>query len=482
MIPKSFFEDEVTQGVARGTFNRSIGNRFTIVNLPVGYGKTVMAVLTAVFYAKILQREIQIAVIAPKAKRLDNSFKMALESAEKYYNVKFKTVHINGQMIGTFAGFTRVSKDKKSLDALVNVIKKAPTIFILDETHMTLRNGTSKASKGFLKLFRRLDKEGALTRVIGLTATPVDTSIIDVIGYLIFNGDYTSQTDFYRKEIVGFSDARGRGMTQKDIENLIVDSEYNIHENMFCNYSKVIDKFSKILYAPKAPKDFHIPENVIITQNVALSTKGQEKLDRLRKLEKQGAFKSTTSKTMNYLEVMTTDENMLKKVLEIVDDDNAKQPIIFYQYNMQKNILRKIFTEYGKKFQEINAESHSFFTKDEVDEIVIVQYQAGASAFESKDSNTSIYMCLPDSAIQFEQSLGRNARREQEDKEVYNHILLPIDSDGSSIDKYEEKYMRIINKNKKNEQFIEYFRTEWGEIEGIIEVEKAKELFNNFDS
>lgn len=66
---------------------------------------------------------------------------------------------------------------------------------------------------------------------------------------------------------------------------------------------------------------------------------------------------------MNYLEVMTTDENMLKKVLEIVDDDNAKQPIIFYQYNMQKNILRKIFTEYGKSFRRLMQKVIVFLLK-----------------------------------------------------------------------------------------------------------------------
>ena len=44
MLPKEYFDDPLTEGVA---FEHVLDNRFTLLKLPVGYGKTVIAMQVA---------------------------------------------------------------------------------------------------------------------------------------------------------------------------------------------------------------------------------------------------------------------------------------------------------------------------------------------------------------------------------------------------------------------------------------------------
>lgn len=467
LLPKEYFEDEISVGVANGTFNYLKKQRFTITNLPVGYGKTIIAVLTALKIAQEMNTDVQIGIIAPKAKRLDGSFRRALDSATEYYGFNFSPLYINGQMIGTFQGFNRVAADKKLLKSLVDTIKKKPTIFILDETHMSLRDATSKTSKGFYKMFRHLEKAGAFVKVIGLTATPVDTSILDAIGYMIFNGNYTSMSDFFRREVIGFKEARARGLTIRNVETMILDDQYRINKDMFLDYKRVLETFDKILYRPKAPRTFHIPENELIDTPVQLTEGSYKRLERLNRMDKQKAFPDNATRKISYLECYTTDENMLNKVFEIISDKNTVQPLIFYQHNIQRDLLRKKFTEQGINYTEISGDSHSYFDEANkgVSSPVIVQYKSGSAAFESYLSNTSIYLSLPESSIDFEQSLGRNARREQNVDKIKNYILLPVEKNGELSSQVAEAYKRIENKTKQNIEFLKNFESEWLEFE-----------------
>ena len=47
MLPKEYFEDPLTEGVAFGAFEHVLDNRFTLLKLPVGYGKTIIAMQVA---------------------------------------------------------------------------------------------------------------------------------------------------------------------------------------------------------------------------------------------------------------------------------------------------------------------------------------------------------------------------------------------------------------------------------------------------
>lgn len=465
-VPESFFHDKVTTGVARGVLRHFRYNRFTLVNLPVGYGKTLIAVMTAVGIAKSNEGIAQIGVIAPKAKRLDKSFDFALRSAEKYFNVKFKTLLINGEETGTFSGLSRVNKSKQALKDLEDAIIATPTMFILDETHMSIRDSTSQASKIFSKVLAHVEKAGAYVKVIGLTATPFDKSILDAIGYLVFNGNYNSRTAFYRSEILNYDNIKRRGATQDDIEAMILRYNFTINKAMFADIHGVINQLRGIIYSPEAPRDFHIPENKIMQVRVPLSDDAKSNLKYLRKLDADDAFPDPTTKRIKFIEAMTTDSEMVKITLRIVTSSKVRQPLIFYQYDVQRDAIIKALEDSKITFVEVNGKSHSYFDSSTTKIMpVLCQYASASTAFEAKLSDTTIYFGLPDSSINFDQSLGRNARRGQEMETIMNYVLTPIDASGKPVAQFQKQWSRIQNKMTQNAKFLQAFRTKWGTYE-----------------
>lgn len=472
LIPRSWFESPLTSGLSIGSYSYLRDNRFSIVNLPYGYGKTLIAILTAVRLAKELDRDIQLGVLAPVSKRIDKSFERAKESAEKLFDVKLHSLYINGETIATFQGFTRMASDKAGFSVLDRSVKKRPTIFILDETHMNLRNPTTKTSKLFLKLLKSVEKAGKFVKVLGLTATPFDSSILDTIGYLVMNGDYTSRTDFYKKEVAGYENGLKRGMTIKNFEDMIIGKDFAINKRMFINIRELVGKINRIIYSPIVPIDFHIPENKFVEEIVELSPQGKEEIDWLKKLSKQKAFSSTAQERSAYLKVINSDLNILKRMAEITKKNDVVQPLIFYQNNDQRELLRDVLNKEWGRFSEINGEKHTFFEIEKIndDSPVMVQYRSGATAFEARLSNTSIYVGMPESSIEFDQSLGRNTRRDQEYDEVLNYILIPTDEKGKAIRQFEKQYNMIKNKRKRNEMFLKAFRSEWGEFGELGEI------------
>lgn len=462
MLPKEYFNDSLAKGVAFGALQHVIHNRFTLLKLGVGYGKTVISMLVAKSLATLQGRSLQIMVIAPKAKRLDKSFNEAIESTEKYFNVSLNIVPINGQEIGTFAGLNTMKKKKEMWDAFQQKLFNEPTLLILDETHMQLRNATGLANKTFKKLFKEIEKHGSSLRILGLTATPFDTSILDTVGYLVLNGDYTSRTAFYRQEISGYSQAYQKGLHQRDIENMIVDGEYKIHKDMFNDIHRVLNKLKKIIYAPQAPRTFHIPRNEFKRLSIELSSAGTKELRRIERLESMGAYSDNGTKTTDYVTALTTDVNILDTIISLINNPYHTQPLIFYQLNVTREALINRFNELDIEFYEVNGHSQSYFKDNNGRNPVLVQYLSGAAAFESKSSNTSIYLDLPTSSINFQQSLGRNARRGQKVDVVTNYIIEPLKDNGRQIKWFNKSYNRIVNKTQWNQKFEKYFITPWG--------------------
>lgn len=465
LLPRSFFEDQIAKGIAYGAIQKIMKNRFTLLKLPVGYGKTVISMLVIKALAKLNQNHYQIMVLAPKAKRLDKSFDKAIRSVETYYNIYFKHIPINGEKIGTFSGLNKMISNKPDMFlTFMNELKGKNTLLILDETHMQLRDATSKANRNFRKIFKEIEKSGGTLKILGLTATPFDKSILDTVGYLIINGAYSSRTDFYKKEIKGYDSSYSRGISQVDIDNMIVDSQYRIHKEMFYDIKGVIEKLKQFIYAPEAPRTFHVPQNIFEIVPVELTVEKQKRIDRIKKMEKQKAYPDYASKVTDYTKAITEDKNILDYVISLVKDPDNKQAIIFYQRNDTLYSLKKVFEENNLKYLEVNGHNQSYFKVNDTESTIFVQYLSGAVAFESKTSNLSIYIDLPASSINFEQSLGRNARRGQNIDIVKNYILTPMLANKVEIDYYKDIYNRIVNKTHWNKEFEKNFLTPWGKF------------------
>lgn len=462
MLPKEYFEDPLTRGVAYGAYQHVKQNRFTLLKLPVGYGKTIISMHVARAIAQQHNNELQLMVIAPKAKRLDKSFEEAIQSVEEYYHVKLSIVPINGQETGTFAGLNTMKRLKPEMwQEFVDRLCQRPTLMILDETHMQMRNPTGQANKTFVSLFKQIDRAKSTLHILGLTATPFDTSILDTVGYLVLNGDYSSRTAFYRQEIVGYQTAFARGLNQRDVDNMIVDRSYRIHKEMFTNLQRVLKRINRIIYAPDVPVTFHIPKNEFKIVPVSLSQQGSAMIGRIEMFERQRAYDSNGAKMTDYTRAITTDANVLDKVVELVKNPDHNQPLIFYRADLTLDALRQRFDTEGIKHFEINGHNQDYFDNNDEKSPVFVQYLSGAAAFESKSSNLSIYLELPASDINFQQSLGRNARRGQQMDVITNYIIEPLQGD-NRIRYFDKTYNRVVNKTHWNTLFGSTFTSKWG--------------------
>ena len=139
--------------------------------------------------------------------------------------------------------------------------------------------------------------------------------------------------------------------------------------------------------------------------------------------------------------------------------------MIFYSLNNTRDAVIELLTKHNIDYLEVNGHSQSYFKKNDGHSPVLVQFRSGAAAFESKASNTSIYLDLPASSIDYQQSLGRNARRGQEIEYVTNYIIHPLKANGRTIKYFEKKHNQIVNKTKWNEKFEKTFETPWGQFE-----------------
>ena len=186
----------------------------------------------------------------------------------------------------------------------------------------------------------------------------------------------------------------------------------------------------------------------------------------MRKLDADDAFPDPTTKRIKFIEAMTTDSEMVKITLRIVTSSKVRQPLIFYQYDVQRDAIIKALEDSKITFVEVNGKSHSYFDSSTTKIMpVLCQYASASTAFEAKLSDTTIYFGLPDSSINFDQSLGRNARRGQEMETIMNYVLTPIDASGKPVAQFQKQWSRIQNKMTQNAKFLQAFRTKWGTYE-----------------
>ena len=191
----------------------------------------------------------------------------------------------------------------------------------------------------------------------------------------------------------------------------------------------------------------------------------KRRLDYLKQVASDDGFSSKTEERLEFIKAMTTDKAMIDLALRIIKSDKIKQPLFFYQFNAQRDALAEALDAENMPYLQVNGSSHSYFTDFDETLPVLVQYGSGATAFEAKLSNTSVYLGLPDSSINFDQSLGRNARRGQAMDVITNYILAPQGRTGRNVPQFTKQYTRIKNKMTQNMIFLANFETEWGTFE-----------------
>ena len=290
--------------------------------------------------------------------------------------------------------------------------------FIFDEQRVI---GKGAWVKAFLKIARG-------NEWILLSATPGDTWQ-DYIPVFIANGFYRNRTEFEREHVI-----------YKKFSKFPAIDRY-------VNVGRLIRLRNKVL----VDMDFHrstIPhdENIICDYDIR---KYKDLIKYRWNYEKQEPI--STASMLCYLlrKVLISDESRQIKLLELLE--KHPKAIIFYNFDYELDILKKICSNAGYTVAEWNGHKHKEMPIDEDKWVYLVQYLAGCEGWNCISTDTIIFYSLNYSYKTTYQARGRIDRRNTPFIDLYYYHFKTKASIDLSIDR--------ALKNKKDFNETKFFKT-----------------------
>lgn len=280
--------------------------------------------------------------------------------------------------------------------------------FIFDEQRVV---GYGAWVKAFLKITKS-------NRWILLSATPGDTWM-DYIPVFIANGFYKNKTEFIRRHVV---------------------------YNRFTRYPKV-DKYvdcgrliklrKMILVNMRFMKQTKYNKETVI---VGYDEKLYKETAKTRwNIYKEKPMRNISEFCQVMRKISNTDESRVQAVKKLIKEH--PRSIIFYNYDYELEILRKIGKELCIKTAELNGHKHEDIP-DTDSWIYLVQYASGSEAWNCVQTDTIIFFSLSYSWRTMHQSAGRIDRLNTPYSDLYYYYI----RSNSPIDLSIEKTL----KKKKN--------------------------------
>lgn len=380
------------------------------LKMPTGTGKTAVAVNALGLIQKQLGQKLPIIITAPSSVMSGLGWHRTIQS----YNESNPDNILEPLIMTSVDKFATMIHDLKTRKEIIEKMGISG-IIVLDEAHK-YKNPTSKRSKTLQKM--------QMFKKIAISATPLTNDVVmDSASYLIMGGYYNNKTDFMEQsELYQYVGQFG--------QLNIYDKSGHINPLIWPYYNTLINEWSRILYAPDIDiSDLDMPE--LKTKVIQLPHSDDLTAD-MRSLAyayRSRMFDSYIDMYMEYVERLHSDETRLNALAEILDNPEVKQPLIFYQHTVVKDILIDFLTKRGQDYQVVSG-GNSFGDVDlEKDCPLLVQYQSGSEGIEMKNSNTTVYYQNQSSYMILTQARGRNVRRGMAHNVRQYHLISdePID-------------------------------------------------------
>lgn len=338
------------------------------------------------------------------------------------------------------------------LDSLLRIVDKSWTI-IVDESHKIKEYGTARSP---VKVTHRMLRLGDLTDYkILLTATPTQK---EFGGYI----DYYTQLRF-----LGFMNITKQQFEDRycNIKKMVVPgTPYPIKKIVGYKNTKELDSLLGLVarrYVPKFTEDdpVMIEVRLPVTRSYIqlLKDKYYEDLDLSNISAMRMAKKTLTSGVVlgsdNFRERRTYVDNTIKR--DWVEDflsNTDEVVIIFYKYNVEREQLEDVCKNLKLKYIVINgANNHK---KESIESegyrVVLGQYNACGESIDGLQyrSHIVIYYAMPESSLEYVQSLGRIDRIGQEYVPTYYHLVMDKTIDA-------EIYKMTLNKVEFNTEVLD---------------------------
>lgn len=276
-----------------------------------------------------------------------------------------------------------------SWNNLKNYTEIQDAFFIFDEQRLI---GSGEWVKAFIKIAKN-------NRWVMLSATPGDTWM-DYVPVFVANGYYKNRTEFKRKHV--------------------------IYDSYYVKYPKIkgyINEFKLELLRNEVLVEMPFIKHTIRHMNY--TDVGYDKRDYNRiKLERWNIFdqlpvKDAAEKWRLMRRVVNQDPSRLAKLREIITWH--PRLIVWYNFNYELNILLDLAGE-------IPTSQYNGHVHDPVPEgdnwVYLVQYVAGAEAWDCTATDAMVLYSLPDSYKNFSQCLGRIDRLNTPYTDLFYYLLV----------------------------------------------------------
>lgn len=329
------------------------------------------------------------------------------------------------------------------LDALFNVVNESWTV-VIDESHRIKAYGNRRSP---VKQTRTALKLSYLTpyKMI-LTATPTQANYGGFI-------DFYTQLHFLGYLDMSYSDFKNQFVVEED--KMIRGRPYPIKVIAGYKNTEALEQMLRLTcfyYSPKLG-DFppeHIKINIPRASSYARTMREMVYKDILldNSARKRIGLKTLTGGRINGMnefgERFHFDDNTkkidwLKEFLEDTDETVT----IFYQYNVEKDLILELLEKIGKTYVLINGETEDKYSEinNKTYDVALGQYQAMSESLDGLQhkSHIMVMYSLPESSLTYKQALGRIDRIGQEKVPMYYYLVMEKTIDESIYDLIEQK-------------------------------------------
>lgn len=268
--------------------------------------------------------------------------------------------------------------------------------FIFDEQRVV---GSGTWVKSFIKIAKA-------NRWILLSATPGDTWI-DYIPLFVANGFYKNRTAFIRRHVVY---SRFSKFPKVD---------HYVEENVLRRYR------DRILV--DMPFDRHTTRHIKYVNTEYDRDKFKQIQKKRWNIFEERPIRDVAEMFRVMRQLVNTDEDRIHTVVSLME--KHPRPIIFYNFNSELHLLRKMCEDLEITYAEWNGHKHQPVPEGE-SWVYLVQYTSGNEGWNCITTDTVILYSLNYSYKVFEQSLGRIDRLNTPYKDLYYYVLVsksPID-------------------------------------------------------
>lgn len=370
------------------------------------------------------------------AATIDPNLHLLLISTKAILNTKQWDIQIDdyNTVMNTHLTFTAFNYDKLPLKAHYPNIVKAITdnynqgkrsIIILDEVHMVKLASDAKSSKRANKLISLTRMPQVLT-TLGLSATTVSNSLLDMSTYLIIAGFYESTRDFISTHVKRYDEYH---------TPVIKDKSGEIRDDFFKNPEDIKNLYNMITV--RVDTSMYMPEVISTRLNFKLQPE-QRKQYRKVILDYDNGLYEFPVQVRSAQNKLLANQLFAQKdlaLIGILEKRDAKEfdgivtPIlIFYEYTATLDhidrILKVLYPDDPIFYLSGSRKKPKNMGKpDNNRAIYLIQYASGAEGLDWQWSNVSVFYEAAVRSIKYVQSQGRNVRNKSIMPRVYHYFF-----------------------------------------------------------